>query len=305
MKLLKSIAKRRARKGFTLVELVVVIAIIAILMACVVAFATPIRSMMSNTNARSDAITINNCLGNYIERRLAFANDIKVFVGEHYYSSNQTAAYANMYNQHHSANDNPRMMIFEFDTTEGNFKVYDLAITSETMPPEATTMVPVNLVYNNDFYGNYTYFITCDNLAPESNPMKQKAYLNFRIDSYDFGDSGSKITQDNVKDYYNFITNKTGTNPLDQYAIYRSGSENVSFGLENIKVEVKYQPAKYADGSPMYAEDGVTQLITPVPSISGASVTRPSSPTETTAGYDMVVLYNVRKYSVSDVTIGK
>ena len=80
MKLLKFFGKRRARKGFTLVELVVVMAIIAILMISVVAFAQPIRAMMSNTNAQNDAIIINNGIGNYIERRLAFANDIKIFV---------------------------------------------------------------------------------------------------------------------------------------------------------------------------------------------------------------------------------
>ena len=299
MKLLKLFRRRRSRKGFTLVELIVVIAIIAILMACVVAFAQPIRSMMSDTNARSDAITINNGLGNYIERRLAFANEINLFVGDIYYSTDQVTAYKNMYDKHHSTNDSPRMMVFEYDAVKGNFKVYDLAITSDTMPPMAMALTKANLIYSDDYYGPYSYFITCDDIAPQANPMKQKAYLNFRIDSYHFGDSGKQITQTDVTHYYKYINdNKAGDNPLDQYAFFRSGSENVSFGLENIKVEVKYQPATYADGSPMMAEDGVTQLITPVPNVSGnVQINRPNPST----GYNMVVIYNVRQYSVADI----
>lgn len=297
MKILKFFAKRRARKGFTLVELIVVMAIIAILMISVVAFAQPIRSMMSNTNAQNDAIIINNGLGNYIERRLSFANEIRIFVGDSYYSADQVKAYKDVYDAHHSSADSPRMMVFDYNSTTGNFKVYDLAMTSNAMPAMATTLVKNNLIYTDDYYGPYSYFITCDNLAPEANPMKKKAYLNFRIESYDFGNEPLKITQDNVKDYYTYINNnKTGTNPLDDYAMFRSGVENVSFGLENIKVEVKYQPATYADGSPMYDTDGVTQLITPVPKVGGSvQINRPNT------GYSMVVLYNVRKYSVADI----
>ena len=298
MKLLKFLGKRRARKGFTLVELVVVMAIIAILMISVVAFAQPIRAMMSNTNAQNDAIIINNGLGNYIERRLAFANDIKIFVGDTYYSDDQQDAYKNLYDQHHSALDNPRMMVFDFDSTKGSYKVYDMPITSNSMPLNATALVRNNLVYTDDFFGPYSYFITCDNKKPEANPTKRKAYLNFRIESYDFGNENKKITTDNIKDYMTYIANdKTGTNPLDDYAIFRSGVENVSFGLENIKVEVKFKPATYADGSPIMNEDGTTQLITPVSNIPGTvEISRPNT------GYCMVVIYNVHNYDISELT---
>ena len=65
-------------------------------------------------------------------------------------------------------------------------------------------------------------------------------------------------------------------------------------------------PLSYRADSLHYYVNGVEQpapTVTPgAPlTVSGVSVTRPSSPSETTAGYDMVVLYNVRKYSVSDI----
>ena len=84
MSLLKLFRKGKYRKGFTLTELIVVIAIIAFIMAAVVAFAGPIRTMVRNTNAKSDANTINKIIGDYIENRIAFANYVQVFVAPEY-----------------------------------------------------------------------------------------------------------------------------------------------------------------------------------------------------------------------------
>jgi len=296
MKLLKFFGKRCARKGFTLVELVVVMAIIAILMISVVAFAQPIRAMMSNTNAQNDAIIINNGIGNYIERRLAFANDIKMFVGDTYYSADQQKACEDLYNKHKGTADSPRMMVFDFDSVKGSYKVYDIPITSTSMPLNATALVKNNLVYTDDFFGPYSYFITSDNLNVEVNPAKKKAYLSFRIDSYDFGQEAKQITTTNVADYFTYINNgKTGTNPFDDYVMFRSGSENVSFALENIPVEVKWTDAKKADGTDLLDSEGNKyQVPTPKP-ISAVEVKRPNT------GYCVVIFYNVRKYSVSDI----
>ena len=68
----------RRKKGFTLVELIIVVAILAVLMASVVALSGPIRKMVSRTAASSDAIAANSTMANYIENRLAFAANIEI-----------------------------------------------------------------------------------------------------------------------------------------------------------------------------------------------------------------------------------
>ncbi len=306
MKLLKLFRKRRSRKGFTLIELIVVIAIIAILMACVVAFAQPIRAMMSNTNARSDAIIINNGLGNYIERRLAYANDIKVLIGFNYKTdsydptdtsgnSTQTKLYSDMYTNHSQSTDHPGMMIFHLDNTTGTFKAYDIPITGSTMPDATNAIKDEYLIYTDDFFGRYSYFITCDTRGdvknrPQINTSRKTAYLDFRIDSYDFADEPSKITAPVVKEYYDFINGKIGAkDTFDDFSIYRSGRENISFALENIEVKVDYT----ADGS---GEFDPNVRDTPK-----AKVYRSGSETTSAASTDVVIIYNVRKYSKDDI----
>lgn len=310
MKLLKFFGKRRARKGFTLIELIVVVAIIAVLMACVVAFAQPIRSMMSNTNARSDAITINNCLGNYIERRLAYANDIKVLIGFNYGTDTidstttppltQSKLYEDMYNNHSQNADHPGMMIFHLDNTNGTFKAYDIDMkktgTGSAMPAAPSILLDGNLIYTDDFFGRYSYFITCDTRGdaknrPQINAAKKAAFLDFRIDSYDFGDEASKIDATVVKGYYDYINGKTGaTDTFEDISIYRSGRENISFALENIEVKVDY------------ASDGSGEFDPNIRDTPKAKVYRSGAGgTTSAASTDIVILYNVRKYSEDDI----
>lgn len=316
MKLLKLFRKRRSRKGFTLIELIVVIAIIAILMACIVAFAQPIRAMMSNTNARSDAIIINNGLGNYIERRLAYANDIKVLIGFNYMTesydptdtsgnSTQTKLYSDMYSDHSDTRDHPGMMIFHLDDTTGTFKAYDIDMkktgTGSAMPALTSVLIDNNLIYTDDFFGRYSYFITCDTRGdvknrPQINTSKKKAFLNFRIDSYDFGNEPSKISAPVVKEYYDFINGKTGANDtFEDISFYRSGRENISFALENIQVKVGYEAAKDLNGISTTGEFDPN-----VQNTARAKVYRSGSNSTSASSTDIVILYNVRTYDATD-----
>jgi len=77
--MLRYFMKLRNRKGFTLTELIIVIAIIAIMMGCVAAFSGPIRQMVKQTASSTDALTANKIIGDYIENRLAFADSIDLF----------------------------------------------------------------------------------------------------------------------------------------------------------------------------------------------------------------------------------
>ena len=79
---MKKLMKLRNKKGFTLVELIIVIAIIAILLACVAAFAGPVQKIVKSSAASADALQVNKIIGDYIENRLAYASYIDVHVGK-------------------------------------------------------------------------------------------------------------------------------------------------------------------------------------------------------------------------------
>ena len=70
---MKLIRKLKYKKGFTLSELIVVMAIVSLLIAAVAAFGDPVRSMVNDTTARSDTINITKIMGDYVERRVSFA----------------------------------------------------------------------------------------------------------------------------------------------------------------------------------------------------------------------------------------
>ena len=82
--MIKFFSRLKRRKGFTLTEMIVVTAIIGIIMASVVAFSGPMRDSIKNTEAKADALTINEVLGNYLEHNLAYACKIDAFVGYTY-----------------------------------------------------------------------------------------------------------------------------------------------------------------------------------------------------------------------------
>ena len=75
--MLKYFLKLRRKKGFTLVELIVVVALLAIMMASIAALSGPIRKMVNRTAASADSVAANATIANYIENRLAFAANIE------------------------------------------------------------------------------------------------------------------------------------------------------------------------------------------------------------------------------------
>lgn len=247
------------RKGFTLTELIVVTVLMAVIMAMVVAFATPIRSMVTNTDARSDATVINKILGDYIERRLSYANHIDVYAGMDVTlasGDDQTALNKSISDLHDIASatgekNSPRVMVFKFventDTTLNTFKVYDLPVSGTTPSSYNFALNDKDLVFTDDFYGDYRYFISFHDTSVEKakNPAKNSYSLNFRIDSYNpTGDvvdgSSNPIGFDlsHIQHYYKQVAD--GKDPDDdedamiKFVSEKIGSENVSFQLKNI-----------------------------------------------------------------------
>lgn len=282
----------KRKKGFTLSELIVVLALIGILLGSVAAFGDPVRSMVKDTNARSDTINITKIMGDYIERRLAFAKSIDMVLEvsadtdddlvEQHYEKYQKIA---------KGKTKCGMLIFKYeenadDPARSTYKLYDVPITdTSTYAGSFITDSPKNPVFADAFYGNYEYFITVEPYitggtepfteAVKINKLKDQAYLNFSIRAYDFKDTTTymKGTDDVLAKYLDSYRNpSTNTdNGIDSYSMSRTAFEEISFALQNVKVD------RDAAGTPVQ---------------SGAFY----SPC-TQSGSDIIIFYAVQNYS--------
>jgi len=263
--MIRFFAKRKAKKGFTLVETIVVIALIALIMACVVAFSGPVRTMMKNTNAKADAITINKIIANYIERRLSYANYINVYPRVNASASNTDllAEAGNLQLHYPLANNTRGMLIFKYEESsdpayKSTYKVYDgvikdspaLALPQQNLPADILAHLNPSsanhthdMVFIDDFYSDYEFFIA-PTLQADVNRFKKKAYLKFEITSFNFSDDyGSKnfavnnnygIDQNTINKYYD-VTLSDGVREISSMTMEKTGTHSVTFGLENIK----------------------------------------------------------------------
>ena len=260
----------KSRKGFTLTELIVVVAIVALLMICVTAFVGPINTMVKNTTADADAITINEIAGDYIERRLAYADCIQIYLGANADTMNNGplfTAHNDMKTNYAGTNDTTGMLVFKMientsDATKNTYRLYDVPITktgtlsSYTGAFESSTgvVLPKNPVFTEDYYGRYQHLFLLDpdgfnngNFTVAVNIVKGKAYLNFDIYSYDFGENtaahieakgGSDST---LEQFYQHIEAPL-LNPNDGISdllLDRTAYEHVSFELQNIGIAEK------------------------------------------------------------------
>ena len=74
--------KRRTLKGFTLIEMIIVVAIFGMVMAVVLSFLDPVRKVYTRTYIESDAQAISENMRRYIGDQIQYADRMRVYTGK-------------------------------------------------------------------------------------------------------------------------------------------------------------------------------------------------------------------------------
>lgn len=317
--MLRYLMKLRHRKGFTLTELVIVIAILGLLMACVAAFATPVRQMVQATAASTDALTANKIIGDYIENRLAFASRIDTIYAVDITSgiTELNDTYTAFQNKLNSASSSPKdkagVLLFHYEADadypgKSGYRLYDIPVeTSGTFTSALFSGGTLQgEVFDKAFYANSQNLIIAPTTV-SANKLRNSLFAEYQIIPYDCDEeyitmSGSVVDDANsiyVKrttlDYYYEYKENHEADPtlypddsfgLNDLAVQRSGSiEQVSFELRNMDIS-SYTRTAGPDGVMDTADD----VVCPV--VSGWNTIYPGG----AGGSDILIFYYIPHY---------
>lgn len=74
--------KNTVKKGFTLIELIIVLAIFSIIMVLVMSFIDPVSRVMTKTSVRERTASYVDNIGEYLEKSMRYAQYVRVFEGD-------------------------------------------------------------------------------------------------------------------------------------------------------------------------------------------------------------------------------
>ena len=257
--MLKYLMKLRSRKAFTLVELVIAMAILALLMVSVAAFSTPVQQMVKATASDADSITINKVMGDYIETRLGFADKLTALhaVYAETPDSNVTGTWTTYQNRLNGAEADPKdkagVLIINYEANPdepylSTYQIYDIVIPKtgsyNGVVLDGSNIDDEHAVYIDQFYGNTQNLI----LVPTeltANKARGSSYMSIDIVSYDCNDDypDDYIKASTISDYYDYKLKREQTPALypdescglDAIKHVKSGAiETITFEVQNL-----------------------------------------------------------------------
>lgn len=73
---------KKVQKGFTLIELIIVLAIFSVIMVLVMSFIDPVSKLMTKTSTRERTASYVDNIGEYLEKSMRYAQYVRVFEGD-------------------------------------------------------------------------------------------------------------------------------------------------------------------------------------------------------------------------------
>lgn len=283
--MIQKLQKLHAKKGFTLTELIIVIAILAVMMAAVAAFSQPVQRMVKATAVTADAITANEIIGEYIQGRLAYSD----FLFIHYAVDSPTiGSTPNIIDTMTAVKTRladaktggkAGVLIFRYaananEPEKSGYMLYDFPILGTTgyanFLDGTGDLKDAYKVYNDDFYGSTQRIIYLPHRTPKVNSVRGEVFLSFEILSY-MGDPGYMVysdyvggTVDNAQSVFispwtlPFIYQQADATPpvtavLDRLVQIKKGDANTSsFVLQNFTSDTLMNLSRFR----MYPESG-------------------------------------------------
>lgn len=255
---MKKLMKLRHKKGFTLTELIIVIAIIAVLMTCVAAFVGPVQQIVKSSAASADALQVNKIIGDYIENRLSYASYVDVHLAKNVESlstdtevTGGSTGFTAVVNKLNSATENANnkgkggMLIFHYEPDlqepyNSTYQLYDIPILKTSTNVNSLLFSGGNKngrnqvsnpVFADDFYIRGTQQLILPEIKVVPNQMRNSLLMRLDIVGYCFDDDYYDAAAPDADNIY--IKSSTIS---DYYAAYNS-AENVAVGTGKVAAE--------------------------------------------------------------------
>lgn len=243
----------RRKKGFTLVELIIVVAILAVLMASIAALSGPIRKMVSRTSASADAISANITMANYIENRLAFAAKMEIICAvdaTDASGSTVNTTFSTMQTQLSGSSDKAGVLVFHYEEDaanpeESHYRIYDIPITSTSTnyfdaaidsSGGTNTMKESTAVFADCFYDfSKNLFIIPTELT--TNKVRNDVYMTVEVIPYKF--AADMLVYDSSGKVDTTINQFLSTTTIPNYYEYKA--------LRDAEIAAGTTPAVYTD----------------------------------------------------------